>query len=245
MQGHLGGHWLPSISINHPFQFLCTITFKFLNLPCSIQYLLEPSLSDWVRAVQSREERQRPMGPQGPQDRGGGGGWQQELQWSRRPRNGKCPRFGCFLFWLWSLSFLVWSFCWFYFEPGPCFFFNRVYLLDFPWRSLSVDTDSSTSDSLELCFWVRPLGAVQILGLHSVPFSYTLSLRWTQSTFLIFPVNRAQDRKWLCHGWIVTSFFCTGSVMSIYCFMGRPIILASWSQTSVACLKLVATCVIF
>ena len=39
--------------------------------------------------------------------------------------------------------------------------------------------------------------------------------------------------------------FRTGSVMRIYCFMGRQIMLASWSQTSAACLKLVATCVIF
>ena len=76
LQGHLGGHWLPSISINHPFQFLGTITFKSLNLPCSIKYFSEPSLSAWVRAAQSREEQQWQLGPQGPQDRGGdwGGG---------------------------------------------------------------------------------------------------------------------------------------------------------------------------
>ena len=71
LQGHLGGHWLPSISINHPFQFLGTITFKSLNLPRSIKYLSEPSLSAWVRAAQSREEQQWQLGPQGPQDRGG------------------------------------------------------------------------------------------------------------------------------------------------------------------------------
>ena len=88
------------------------------------------------------------------------------------------------------------------------FFFYRVYLLDFPWRSRNLDSKCSTSHSRELRFWVHPIGtACQILGLHSVPFSYILSFPWTQSTFLIFLVNRAQDRKWLCHGWIVMSFF--------------------------------------
>ena len=112
-------------------------------------------------------------------------------------------------FWLWSLSFLVWSFCWFLFWTWSMFFFfNRVYLLDFPWRSRNLDSKCSTSHSRELRFWVHPIGtACQILGLHSVPFSYILSFPWTQSTFLIFLVNRAQDRKWLCHGWIVMSFF--------------------------------------
>ena len=256
MQGHLGGHWFPSIGFNHPFQFLGTITFKFL---------LEPSLSDWVRTEKSGEERIWLMESQGPQhhwrrqhqgwgQREGGGGRSggEQQQYCSGAAMGSAPDlvvYGYFLFWLWSfvvfklfgLKFLLVLF----WTWSMCFFFYRVYLLDFPWRSLSIDIDSSTSDSLERCFWVRPLGTLcQILGLHSVPFSYSLSFRWTQSTFLIFLANNA----WIfmdIHGWIVMSFVCTGSVMRIYCFIGRPITLASWSQISVPCLKLVATCVIF
>ena len=133
LQGHLGGHWLPSISINHPFQFLGTITFKSLNLPCSIKYLSEPSLSAWVRAAQSREEQQWQLGPQGPQDRGGdwGGGLRDGSSSGAAGREMGSASYLVVFFWLWSLSFLVWSFCWFLFWTWSMFFFLPCLLVGF------------------------------------------------------------------------------------------------------------------
>ena len=137
MQGHLGGHWFPSIGFNHPFQFLGTITFKFL---------LEPSLSDWVRTEKSGEERIWLMESQGPQQhwrrqhqgwgqREGGGGRSggEQQQYCSGAAMGSAPDlvvYGYFLFWLWSfvvfklfgLKFLLvlfwtWSMCFFFL---PC-----------------------------------------------------------------------------------------------------------------------------
>ena len=129
LQGHLGGHWLLSISINHPFQILGTITFKSLNLPCSIKYFSEPSLSAWVRAAQSREEQQWQLGPQGPQDRGGdwGGGLRDGSSSGAAGREMGSASDLVVFFWLWFLSFMIWSFCWFLFWTWSMFFFFNVF----------------------------------------------------------------------------------------------------------------------